>query len=441
MQNRSRKARLLTPAPAAGSIVAAVLRRLMRIWLRSAALTGACLLAPIAGPAAAAPIPSSQPPLALTPYMGVDTWYAFGTKIDENVVTSLADAMVSRGLVAAGYNYLWIDAGWWSGARDADGKMAVSATQWPHGMSWLTGFLHARGLRAGIYTDAGSTGCAQHAGSYGHYQTDVNTFAAWGFDAIKLDFCGGHQLGLNPGTASREFAAAIAADSPHRAILFNFCDAYVPGRFGPGQPPFIGSAYASHLFAGKTANSWRTSADIGNPGAVTFAGVLSNLDWDAMWPYAAGPGHWNDPDYLVPDAGMTPSQAQVQFSLWTIVAAPLMLSDDVRSMPAATLSMLTKPEVLAISQDQLGVQGWLARRRGAAEVWVKALANGDRAVALLNRGPTPVAMRATTKMIGMPAARRYDVRDVWAQSSSTVRSVIQRTVPANSAYLLRVTAR
>ena len=131
--------------------------------------------------------------------MGVDTWYAFGTQIDETVVKALADAMVSRGLVAAGYTYVWIDAGWWSGTRDSAGKIIPSPVLWPHGLSWLTTYLHHRGMRAGIYTDAGINGCAGTGqGSWGHYQDDINTFALWGFDAVKVDFCGGNQMGIDP---------------------------------------------------------------------------------------------------------------------------------------------------------------------------------------------------------------------------------------------------
>ncbi len=377
--------------------------------------------------------------VALTPYMGVDTWYAVGPRVDESVVTSMANAMATDGLVAAGYDVLWIDGGWWDGARDSSGAIAVSATQWPHGMAWLTAYLHARGIHAGIYTDAGENGCASgNAGSYGHYQTDVNTFAAWGFDAVKVDFCGGLQMHLNPRTAYRAFGAALQSDSPRRPMLFNICDGNAGDRNGPGRPPYNQSAYGAYAFAPAVAGSWRTSPDIGTPGSVTFAGVLRNLDWDALHPFAARPGHWNDPDYLVPDAGMTAAEAQAQFSMWAVLAAPLMLSDDVRTMPPRTSEMVTNADAIAVDQDRLGIQGWLLERRGAVDVWIKPLADGSRAIALLNRGTSTASISVRTAQLGIAAASRYQVRDVWAQTTSTVGSSIQRAIPAQSAFLLRV---
>jgi alpha-galactosidase len=378
--------------------------------------------------------------------MGVDTWYAVGTQVNESVVTSMANTMVTNGLVAAGYNILWLDSGWWGGARDAAGNIVVSPTQWPHGLVWLTAYLHARGIRAGIYTDAGNTGCTiPGAGSYGHYQADVDQFAAWGFDAVKVDFCGGKRIGLDPAGAYRAFGAAIQADSPHRPMLFNICDGFVPDRFGPGNPPYANSAYGAYAFD-PAATSWRTSADIGGPGSVSFSSMLSNLDWDSMHPYAAGPGHWNDPDYLVPEEGMTPTQSQAQFSMWAMVAAPLMLSDDIRTMQFPTLQMVTNPRVIAIDQDRLGIQGWLASRSGNLDVWVKPLANGDRAVALLNRGLAPLPASVSASALGFVLKPRtgfrtlYTVVNVWTQAAYIVKSGIRTTVPGESASLFRVSA-
>jgi len=371
--------------------------------------------------------------------MGVDTWYAVGSNVDEGVVTSMADAMTAQGLVAGGYNILWIDGGWWDGARDSSGAIAPSTSQWPHGMAWVASYLHARGIHAGIYTDAGASGCANSgAGSFGHYQQDVNTFAAWGFDAVKVDFCGGRRLGLNPRVAYRQFGAAIQADSPHRPMLFNICDGNAADRDGPGKPPYEQSAYGAYAFDPDLATSWRTAPDVGTPGSVTFTSVLRNLDWDALHPFAARPGHWNDPDYIVPDEGMTAAQAQAQFSLWTILAAPLMLGDDPRTMPASTRAMVLDPEVIAIDQDRLGIQGWLVQRHRAVDVWLKPLADGSSAVVMLNRGSTPASSSVPVSKLGIPPARRYSVRDVWAHTGSTVHLKLKRVIPPDSAYLLRV---
>jgi alpha-galactosidase len=376
--------------------------------------------------------------LALTPYMGVDTWYSVGPNVDEAVVTTMADAMVTQGLVAGGYNILWIDGGWWDGGRDASGAISPLAARWPHGMAWVVSYLHARGIHAGIYTDAGANGCADSgAGSYGHYQQDMNTFAAWGFDAVKVDFCGGRQLRLDPRIAYRQIDDAIQADSPRRPMLLNICDGNVADRDGPGVPAYEQSAYGAYAFDPDAA-SWRTAPDVGRPGSVTFDGVLRNLDWDALHPFAAKPGHWNDPDYIVPDEGMTAGQAQAQFSLWTIVAAPLVLGDDPRTMPATTRTMVLNPEAIAIDQDRAGIQGWLIERRRTVDVWMKPLADGSRAIALLNRGNAPASISVPISKLAIQSVSRYRVRDVWAHTESTVHGVVGRSIPPDSAYLLRV---
>ncbi len=418
--------------------------------LRAAGLLLAVTL--ILGVSANPALGELQNGVALTPYMGVDTWYAVGNQVNENVVTSMANAMVSDGLVAAGYNILWIDSGWWDGARDANGDIVASPTLWPHGLAWLTAYLHARGIYAGIYTDAGNRGCTvPGAGSFGHYQSDVNQFAGWGFDAVKVDFCGGARMGLDPRVAYRQFGAAIQNDSPRRPLLFNVCDGYIPDHFGSGNPSFGESAWGAYAFD-PAASSWRTNSDIGAPGYVDFTGVLANLDWDSMHPFAAGPGHWNDPDYIVPQEGMTPAEAQAQFSMWSILAAPLMLSNNILTMTYPTLQMETNRLAIAIDQDRLGIQGWLVARYGNMDVWVRPLAGGARAVALLNRGPTPALVSVTTAALGFPQPKakpvgkhkrrpkppQYHVLDVWTQVTTTVSTVLRRSVPGDSAFLLRI---
>jgi alpha-galactosidase len=390
------------------------------------------LLATLA-PAAAAVRPSQ----ALTPYMGLDTWYAFGQAIDERTVVRVAGAMVRRGLRAAGYRYVWIDGGWWSGARDPNGNIELDGKQWPHGMRWLTAYIHARGLLAGIYTDAGTQGCA-NGGSYGHYQADTDSFARWGFDAVKVDFCGASTMGLHPRVLYRQFAWAIRHDRPRRPMLFNLCNGEVPGKHGPGKPTYADSAYESYSYAPAIANSWRTGPDVGTPGQVGFAGVLRNLDLDAAHPEAAGPGHWNDPDYLVPDQGMTPSQTRAQFTLWAMLAAPLVVSEDLARAPRASVAMLTNREAIRIDQDRLGLQGRRVRRIGVSQIWAKRLANGDRAVAFLNRGLVAHELFATAAMLGLHGQRRFVVRDVWVHRTERVTGRITATVPPDGAALLRV---
>jgi alpha-galactosidase len=373
--------------------------------------------------------------------MGIDTWYAVGSHFDERTIVSLAKAMVSRGLRAAGYRYLWIDGGWWNGRRDSSQRISVSHQQWPHGMRWLAAYIHSKGLLAGIYTDAGRAGCAaHHAGSYGHYQADVNTFATWGFDAVKVDFCGGNVMHLDPRIAFPRFANALLNSSPKRPMLLNICNPVSPGAFGPGDPPWVKSAYATYLFGPKTANSWRTGNNVGAPGDVRFGAVLRSIDHDAAHPGAAMPGHWNDPDYIVPDAGMTASEARAQFTMWAILAAPLVLGDDIRSMPARTRALVTSAEAIAIDQDVLGSQGRRIARAGGGEVWVRQLSGGDRAVAFLNRGRSAMSIRSTAALIGLPGAPSYSVRDVWAGRTSATTGSVAAVVPGHGAVLLRVSA-
>jgi alpha-galactosidase len=373
--------------------------------------------------------------LAKTPYLGWNTYYGLGSNFNAQTIASVADAIVSRGLKAAGYQYVWIDGGWWSGTRDAAGNITVDAKQWPAGMKAVADYVHSKGLKAGIYTDAGSNGCGgTNQGSYGRYQQDVNQFAAWGYDAVKVDFCGGEQQGLDPAVAYGQFRDALLNNSSHRPMLFNICNPFVPETgAAPGR-----SAYDSWSFGPKTGNSWRTDTDIGFVHNVQYRDLLRNLDHDAMHPEAAGPGHWNDPDYLAPELGMTPAEAQTQFSMWSMVAAPLIIGSDVRAISAQTLAMLTNREVLAVDQDKLGVQGTAIATTGNAQVWTKPLSNGDVAVALFNRGASPQRIATTAQQAGLKPASSYTVRDLWQHSTTETAGRIAAAVAPHSVVLLRV---
>jgi alpha-galactosidase len=379
--------------------------------------------------------PSAQHP-RYAPYMGVDTWYAFGTAINEPTVVALTNWVVSSGLEAAGYRYVWLDAGWWSGARDASGNIVVDPSQWPHGMAWLAAYIHSKGLLAGIYTDTGIAGCA-NAGSDGHYQQDVDTFAVWGFDAVKVDDCGGQMMHADPRPAYAAFAQAISQDQPHRPMLLNICNGAETGHYGGTWPPFEDSAQDSYSFAPAIATSWRTSGDVGAPGSVPFVNVLHNLDLDAAHPEAAGHGHFNDPDYIAPNQGMSFDQARAQFTMWVMLAAPLMLSVNPASLPANTLAWLTDPEAIAISQDPLGVQARAISTQGTVQVWVKPLSRGQVAVALLNRGPTAQEASFTSDLIGL-GSDTLVVRRVWSHSTSVQSGPVVTTVPATGVTLMRV---
>jgi alpha-galactosidase len=371
--------------------------------------------------------------------MGWDSYFGFGDRYAESTVLRQASELLSLGLARAGYRYVWLDVGWWHGGREADGSIHVNRSQWPHGMAWLTRTLHAAGLHAGLYTDAGADGCGGAGqGSYGHYQQDVNTFAAWGFDAVKVDFCGGIEGHLNPATAYSAFHAAIEGNSSHRAMLLSICNFLQPGQFAEGQPTLDESAFASYTFGPSVGNSWRTDTDVGAPHQVSFADVLRNMDADAAQPQAAGPGHWNDPDYLGPDQGLSQAQFRSQLSMWAILAAPLMISDDLTRISAASRTAVTNGEVTAIDQDPGGVQGTLVSASGAGEVWARPLADGSRAVALLNRGSSSLRIATRAWAVGLPVAGSYLLRDVWRHAGRTTGGPISAYVRPQSTVLLRV---
>jgi alpha-galactosidase len=372
--------------------------------------------------------------------MGWNTYYGVGGIFDERTILSVAGALIGRGLARSGYRLVWLDFGWASGARDSHGNLIVDSRQWPRGLAWLTAWLHARGLKAGIYTDAGAAGChKQGVGSLGHYQQDANAFAAWGFDAVKVDFCGAGQEGLRPERQYAEFARALAANSSRRRMLLNVCNFWVPGQIDGRRPSVADSAYSNYRWARRFAQSWRTDTDIGFTRDIKFVNVLRNMDHDAAHPEAAGPGHWNDPDYLGPELGMTAAQARAQLSMWAILAAPLILGSDPRALSPATIAMLRNPRVIAIDQDTLGIQGRLRATRGSAQVWVKPLSRGARAVALLNRGTRPVRISTTARVIGLRRARGYKVLDVWRNARHRTNGAISAVVAPGSVVLYRVT--
>lgn len=413
------------------------------------------------------------------PYMGWNTYYQVGSEtpgsnnINESTIESVANSLVTTGLRDAGYKIVWVDFGWATGTRDSSGNLVVDPTQWPNGMSGLTSYLHGLGLQAGIYTDAGNSGCSgQGVGSYGHYQQDANQFAAWGFDAVKLDFCGAGQQWLDvspndPRTLYAQFSNALANNSSGRSMILNVCNFWTPGQITGTAPSFADSSWDTYSWAPPDAQSWRTDTDIGFPrkpdgtGGIQFVNVLRNLSHDtgtstnASQPgiqTAAGPpgtptsspiawGHWNDPDYLGPGLGMTDTQSQSQFSMWAIVAAPLILGSDPRLLSSTNLNMLKNADVIAIDQDSGGAQGYrLSQNATGQQVWVKPLADGSRAVALFNTASSAAQITTSTRAVGMPRAPQYTLLNVWTNQTSTTSKQITANVPSDAVVLYRVSA-
>jgi alpha-galactosidase len=377
--------------------------------------------------AATPAIPSATPNgLAATPPMGWNDWYTFFCNINEQLVQQTADAMVSSGMQAAGYQYVNLDDCWLAKSRDANGNLQPDLTKFPHGIKALADYVHARGLKLGIYEDVGTKTCAGYPGSYGHVQQDADTFASWGIDFVKVDWCN-VPFSAFPGLTQQQVAEKLytaysqALQATGRPMIFSICE------WNPSLTPWT--------WAPAISNMWRTSGDYGD----TWNQVLANLDREAPLAQYAGPGHWNDPDILMVGLpGMTTAEDQAHFSAWAMLAAPLQAGNDLRSMSAATKAILTNREVIAVDQDPLGAQATRLSHNADADVWTRTLANGDRAVMLLNRGATPLTISTTANAVGLPKAGAYAVRDLWSHTTTQSAGTLGASVPAHSAVLYRV---
>jgi len=365
--------------------------------------------------------------LALTPPMGWNSWNKFACNVNEQTVRDTADAMVSSGMRDAGYQYVVID-DCWQGPRDPGGVITADTLKFPSGIKALADYVHSRGLKFGIYSDAGRLTCGGRPASQGHEYQDALTYARWGVDYLKYDWC-------NTGERNAREAYAVMADalrSSGRDIVFSMCE------WGTASP---------WLWAKNTANLWRTTGDISDD----FATKKKGHDWEhpvlmlvdlnePLWPFA-GPGHWNDADMLeVGNGGMTPDEYRAHISLWAMMASPLMAGNDVAHMDETTRSILLNKEVIAVDQDRLGAQGHRIWKDVDREIWVKPLAGGGRAVLLFNRGEAPVAIRATAEQLGYPAGVRAKVRDLWAHKDrSRWSGAIDATVGPHSVAMFTVT--
>jgi alpha-galactosidase len=365
--------------------------------------------------------------VAPTPPMGWNDWYAFYCNVDEQLVTQTADAMVSSGMRDAGYDYVNLDDCWAAKSRAADGSLQADPQKFPHGLKWLADYVHARGLKLGIYEDVGTKTCAGYPGSYGHYDQDAKTFASWKIDFVKVDWCN-VPFGDFPGASQQDVAKQLygeysrAIANSGREMLFSIC------VWNP--------AIESWKWAPAISNMWRTNADYGN----SWSSILRNLDGEAGLAKYASPNHWNDPDILQVglSGGLNDTEDQAHFSLWSILAAPLLAGNDLRSMSARTREILTNREVIAVDQDSLGVGGDRVSRDGDADVWARPLANGDRAVVLLNRGTDDLSIGTSAAALGLGKAPAYALRDLWAHSTTETAGAITATVPPHSAVMYRV---
>ncbi|MEU6796713.1 lectin [Nonomuraea wenchangensis] len=356
--------------------------------------------------------------LARTPQMGWNDWNSFFCNVNESLIRQTADIMVSSGMAAAGYQYVNIDDCWSTKSRDAGGNLVPDPQKFPSGMKALADYVHSKGLKLGIYSSAGTTTCAGYPASLGYEQRDAALWASWGIDYLKYDNCGDHQgrTGLQRYTAMRDALAATG-----RPILYSLCNWGQENVWTWGMP---------------VGNSWRTTGDI----AANWNSVMGILDQQVGLEAYSGPGGWNDPDMLEVGVGsLTATEGRAHFSLWSLLNAPLIAGNDLRSMSAETRTILTNTEVIAVNQDWGGRQGHKISDNGNLEVWRKPMSNGSVAVVLLNRGTSTSTVSTTASALGLGQASSYSVRDLWAHTTSSSSGTISASVPGHGAAMYTVT--
>lgn len=376
--------------------------------------------------------------LADTPAMGWNSWNTFDCDVDESMIREMADAMVSTGMRDAGYTYINID-DCWHGERDAKGNIQVNKERFPSGMKALADYVHSKGLKLGIYSDAGNTTCAGHPGSRGHEYQDAITYASWGIDYLKYDWCDTENI--NPIGAYTTMRDAL--HSAGRPILFSICE------WGDTQP---------WEWAKDIGHSWRATGDI-YPcwdcaygwGSWNSLGVLKILDIrkDLRLRQYAGPGHWNDYDMMEVGNGMNEAEDRSHFSLWAMLNSPLIAGNDLRSMSEATRKILTNKDIIALNQDSAGVEAMRYIDANDLNVFVKPLANGEWAFLFLNRGDDELTYTHDWKfnivkddLSGRSIDFNHETftwRDLWKGDKGDTKRNLELAIPPHDVVVLRLT--
>jgi len=372
--------------------------------------------------------------------MGWASWNGYFSSIDHKVIKTEVDAIASSRLKAAGYTYVNLDDGWWQGQRDSAGNIVVDEKLWPGGMKAIADYIHRKGLKAGIYTDAGHHGCGYHypttrpaapnTGSADHYEQDMLQFQRWGFDMVKVDWCGGQVENLDQETTYKAISDAIAKATTvtRRQMVLSICE------WGTGK---------SWNWAPGAAPMWRTSHDIflyHEREKPNFSKVISNFD-QSLHPTSQHTGYYNDPDMMMVGMdGVSEAQSRTHMSLWAVAGAPLLIGDKPSTMDATTRAILTNREAIAVAQDPRGLPAVeVAEDAFQQQVYAKVLAGtGRRAVALLNRSSSAATMTVRWADLGLTNAKAR-VRDVWTGTTAgNVATSHSVSVPAGEAVLLTV---
>ncbi len=371
--------------------------------------------------------------LGKTPQMGWNSWNKFSCNINEELIRETADAMVVRGMKDVGYEYINID-DCWHGERDALGFIHANKKRFPSGIKALSDYVHAKGLKLGIYSDAGATTCAGYPGSLNHEYQDALTYASWGIDYVKYDWC--DTKGLNAEIAYTKMRDAIRKTG--RPMLFSICE------WGENEP---------WLWAKEVGHSWRTTGDIYPCWNCQFRNyaqskqnILRILDQQEGLREYAGPGHWNDMDMLEVGNGMSATEDSAHFSLWAMLASPLILGNDLRSMSEVTQNILTNKDVIAVSQDTLGVQALRILSVDALQIWIKPLDKNEWAILFLNRGEQPLAYTYQWQRLEDDFSKRvvdfnkipHQWTDLWSKKTGNTLKPLKTEIAPHSVLMLRL---
>lgn len=370
----------------------------------------------------------ASPVLADTmpPQMGFNNWNSTHCRpeFDEAMIRGIADKFISLGLKDAGYRYVNIDDCWANWQRDKNGNLQANPKRFPSGIKALAEYIHQRGLKFGLYSSAGTSTCEPlkenrgFPGGLGHEKQDAATFASWDVDYLKYDNCNNQKIDAH----KRYTDMAEALRATGRPIFFSVCE------WGENKP---------WLWAGKPpvdAQSWRTTGDITD----TYASMLKIFKENVVLDSYATPGHWNDPDMLeVGNGGMTDVEYRSHFSLWSIMAAPLLIGTDLRTIKPDALQILLNKEIIAVDQDPLGKQGHQVRDADGIHVIVKPLKDGSRAVAVFNETDASHDVAVNAAEIGLKAGR-YNVRDLWQHSDAKGNGSLKVSLPAHATVVYRI---
>jgi len=363
------------------------------------------------------PASSAIDNLALTPPMGWNSWNPFGENVNERVIRETADAMVSSGLKDAGFSYIVID-DYWQGTRDTvTGVLNFNPERFPSGIKALADYVHSKGLKIGIYSDAGTMTCGDQPGSFGYEENDAKLFADWGIDYLKYDYCHCPDYG----SENNDYKMAItryktmgdALKATGRPIVYSICE------WGPRSPWLWGKEVGGHL--------WRISYDVGDKwdeprNEHSQIGILTAIDAMTDLERFVTPGGWNDPDMLViglrnsgyiKGGGCTDVEYRTQMSMWCMFSAPLMIGCDLKTMSEETKSILLNNDIIAIDQDPLGKQAFRVMRKDGLEAWKKPLSGNRIAIAFLNRNSTEGTVTSSFEALELDPKVQYKVYDVW----------------------------